>query len=112
MAKIKVLVKDPGKKPELMEVENSLRELQKLIGGYIEAITKKGVVMLVDEEGYQKNLPANFMDYQVDDFIVGRAVFIGTKGNNFTDVPEGIARNILEVMPEACPEFWDDRKEE
>ncbi len=108
MAKIKALVKDPGKTPEIMEVENTLEGLQELIGGYIEVVTKipGQLVMLVDEEGKMKGLPVNFMDHQIDDFIVGRAAFLGEAGEEFTDVPEDIARDIIETMPTVDPDWW------
>ncbi len=107
MAKIKALVKDPGKAPEIVEVDNSLKGLQELIGGYIEVVTKipGQLVMLVDEEGKMKSLPVNFMDSQLDDFIVGRAVFLGEAGEEFTDVPEDIAQNMIETMPVYNP-WW------
>ena len=111
MATIKVLVKDPGKAPVITEVENTLEGLQALIGGNIEAVTKKdGLVMLVDEEGKLKRLPLNFMDYQLDDVIVGRAAFFGTDGDDFADVPEETAKAILEAMPAVDPELWGNRE--
>ncbi len=107
MAKIKALVKDPGKEPEIVEVENSLEGLQELVGGFIEVVTKipGQLVMLVDEEGKMKSLPVNFMDYQLDDFIVGRAVFLGEDGEEFTDVPEDLAQDMIETMPVYTP-WW------
>ena len=111
MAKIKALVKDPGKAPVITEVENTLEGLQALIGGNIEAVTKKdGLVMLVDEEGKLKRLPLNFMDYQLDDVIVGRAAFLGTNGDDFADVPEETAKAILEALPVIDPELWGNRE--
>ena len=108
MAKIKALVKDPGKAPEIMEVENTLEGLQELIGGFIEVVTKPNtpMVMLVDEEGKMKGLPMNFMDYQIDDFIVGRAVFLGVDREEFTDVPADLAEAIIKSLPAVDPVWW------
>lgn len=113
MATIEVLVKDPGKAPVIQKVENTLEAFQELIGGNIEAVTKKemGLVMLVDEEGKIKGLPANFADYQLEDVIVGRAVFVGDAGDDFCDIPEHHKFAFTEILPVTDPWYWADRKE-
>lgn len=61
----------------------TLREVQTLIGGYIEIVhTKDGKLLVVDEEGKLKNKPINhvattFYRYAFHDTIVGEAL-IGT----------------------------------
>ena len=112
MATIKVLVKDPGKAPVITEVENTLEAFQELIGGNIEAVTKKdGLVMLVDEEGKIKGLPANFKDYRLEDMIVGRAIFVGDAGDDFCDIQEQHKFAFTEILPVTDPLYWADRKE-
>ena len=37
--KISVLIKEPGKQPRHVNIENSLKNLQKTVGGYIETVT-------------------------------------------------------------------------
>ena len=113
MATIKVLVKDPGKAPVITELENTLEGLQALIGGNIEAVSKKemGLVMLVDEEGKIKGLPANFIDYRLEDMIVGRAIFVGDAGDDFCDIQEQHKFAFTEILPVTDPLYWADRKE-
>lgn len=112
MAKIKALVKDPGKAPVIQKVENTLEALQELIGGNIECIqtgTLPGVLVLVDEEGKLKGLPQNFPLYERDvlvDQVVGRAVFVGTDREDFGDIPVIAAELIVKFMPIIKPEHW------
>ena len=37
--KITVLVKHPGKAPEVREIDNSLNQLQLIVGGYIQVVS-------------------------------------------------------------------------
>ena len=36
---MKVIIKQPGKEPEVAEIENTLPALQQVVGGYIETVT-------------------------------------------------------------------------
>ena len=55
MGKISVLVKDPGKTPRRVNISNTLENLQKTVGGNIEAVTlASDLVILCDEEGLLK----------------------------------------------------------
>ena len=85
MAKITVVLKKPGEAPEFVLVENELKPLQDLVGGYIEAVTwDPDTVMLVNEDGKSKGLARNFG--WCGDIIVGPAVWAGVDGEEFTDV--------------------------
>lgn len=85
MARIKVVFKRPGEAPEQVEVENELKPLQDLVGGYIEAVTwDPDTVMLVNEDGKTSGLAGNFG--WCGDIIVGPAVWVGVDGEEFTDV--------------------------
>ena len=101
MAKIKALVKDPGKEPELIETENTLEALQALVGGNIESVTivPDRLVMLIDEEGKMKGKKGNFFFTKLDDFIVGTAVFLGTDGEEFASIPGEYAEEIPGIIP-------------
>lgn len=37
--KIKVIIKEPGKAPEIKTITNDLGTLQSIVGGYIETVT-------------------------------------------------------------------------
>lgn len=56
--KIHVLIKEPGKKPRSVNISHTLENLQKTVGGYIEAVTlTNDFVIICNEEGRLKRLP-------------------------------------------------------
>lgn len=94
MGKIIALVKEPCEAWIAKEVDNTLESMQGLVGGYIEAINiEDGLVLIVDEEGKIKGKELNF--YLPGDIVVGTAMLVGEKGEEFADVPE-YARKLLE----------------
>lgn len=76
------IIKHPGQPAVSQEVENSLKALQNLVGGYIETVSlPHGICMIVNEEGKLQGLQPNFrLDH---DLIVGTAVFVGVSGEDF-----------------------------
>lgn len=92
--KLTVVVKCVGKEPEVTEIENTLFEMQVIVGGYIEAVYMfDGVVLICDEEGKIKNRPANFKLGR--DIVVGDVFFVGTKGEDFTSLTSEQIQTIL-----------------
>lgn len=86
MMKISVLVKDPGKVPRHVHIENSLSNLQKTVGGYIETVTlMSDAVIICNEEGRLMNLPHNCNVCGID--FVGTIVICGVEGEEFADLP-------------------------
>ena len=60
MEKIKALIVKPGRKPKLVEIENSLRAFQEGVKGHIECIYPwPDVILICNEEGKIKNLTPN-----------------------------------------------------
>lgn len=58
--KITVLVVEPGKAPQVTEIDNTLESMQKIVGGYIEAFQlDKNTALWCNEEGKINNLPYN-----------------------------------------------------
>ena len=90
MAKIKVIIKRPDEEfGHVCNISNSLKNLQKTVGGYIEAVplmTNK-TVMICNDEGKLKGLEPNF--HWPYDTIVGTVIICGTDGDEFSDIPEG-----------------------
>lgn len=69
---IKVLIVEPGKNPELKEIESSLESMQKIVGGYIEQVRlPSGGSLVMNEEGKRKNLPLNRAIPELQDIIRG-----------------------------------------
>lgn len=88
--KIKVIIKEPGKAPEIKTITNDLGALQSIVGGYIETVTlASDLVIICNEDGKLWNLPYNF-DSGGQSFV-GTVVFAGVDGDEFADVPERLA---------------------
>ena len=84
---MKAIRKKPGAQPEIIEVDNTLAALQTEVGGYIETVTiTSDAVIICNEEGRILGLPYNCRFVGVD--FVGTVLIVGTKGDEFCDVPE------------------------
>lgn len=83
---IMAIIKKPGEKAEIKPIRNTIEELQEIVGGYIETLKwTNDSVLIMNEEGKLLGLPVNFPIW--NDVIVGTAVVVGTKEDEFTDVP-------------------------
>ena len=47
---MKILYKEPGKAPEIREIENDLKPMQELVGGYIETVRLGDDILIVCNE--------------------------------------------------------------
>ena len=57
---MRVLVVEPEHRPEVREIEDSLKAMQEIVGGLIQPIyLENSVVLLCNDEGKLMNLPAN-----------------------------------------------------
>lgn len=84
---MKAIRKKPGCAPELIDIDNTLKALQAEVEGYIEVITLPyGAALICNEEGCILGLPDNGRVCGVD--VVGTVLIVGTKGDEFCDVPE------------------------
>ena len=91
MKQIRVLIKEPGKAGRIEEIPNTLEDLQKLVGGYIETFTfVSDAVVICNEEGRLKNLPYNCDLFGIS--FVGTIIFAGVDGEEFADLPDGVER--------------------
>lgn len=74
---------------ELIDIENDLHALQEAVGGYIETVTLRGGVMIVDEEGLLKEYPHNDLaSLIIGCHIYGTALIVGVNDDEFDDVPQ------------------------
>ena len=98
--KIKCIVKRPDEQfGHVTWVSDSLENLQKTVGGYIETVTlDNGVVLICNEEGAIRQLPYNFTlgrlhELAPDDYIMmrnpifGTVIVCGADGDEFADIP-------------------------
>lgn len=97
---MKAIRKKPGCEPEIIEVDNTLAALQAEVGGYIETVTiASDAVIICNEEGRILGLPDNCRVCGVD--FVGTVLIVGTKGDEFCDVPEA----------DSLMDLWGEDKE-
>ena len=79
--RLKVIFKEVGKDPVVMEIDDTLEDKQKLVGGLIEVVPYKDNLLLVcNEEGKLENLKPNLQfDY---DYIAGNCFIVGDDYEN------------------------------
>lgn len=84
--KIRAISKRPGCPPRSVWVSNTLENLQRYVGGYIETVTfATDMCVICDEEGRLKGKPYNCTICGVD--FVGDILLVGVKGEDFADLP-------------------------
>jgi len=55
-----ILVVEPGKVPESRNISSTLKEMQSIVGGYIQAIYPfPGIALICNEEGWLRSLSGN-----------------------------------------------------
>lgn len=107
MVKIKVIVKEPGKDPEVREIDDSLEAMQEIVGGSIEMVPfpgleRDGVCIVLNEEGKLDGLAPNVQYYQ--DIIVGSLFVMGSGDEGESaSVPDRYINLIIRDLKEG---FW------
>ncbi len=101
MAKIKVVICPADREAYVTNISDSLENLQKHVGGYIEAVTVcSDLVILCNEEGRLLGLPENkslpFCSF------VGDCIILAARGDEFTDLSDEQARFWLSQ----CKAHW------
>ena len=97
---MRVLVVEPERRPEVREINDSLKEMQGIVGGLIQPIyLDDSVVLICNDEGKLMNLPANRglrdENGQMCDIIFGTFFLCGAPADSdhFTSLtPEQIER--------------------
>ena len=110
---MRVLVVEPERRPEVKEIDDSLKEMQGIVGGYIQSIYpfEEPVALVCNDEGKLLDLPANRglrdENGQIYDIVFGTFFLCGAPADSdhFTSLtPEQIEqyRNMF-YTPEM---FW------
>ena len=101
MKKLKVILKEPGRQPRSTYISDTLKNLQTNVGGYIEAVTLDGrIVVICDEEGRLKGRPHCCTLCGVD--VVGTVILCGVEGDGFADLPISFAE-----LRKRYPSLWE-----
>ena len=102
---IRVLLVEPGKHPRLVEVEHTVQNLQKLVGGYLQAVYPWSdyLALVCDDEAKLKRgtLPNRILeDY---DLLEGSFFICGLGEEDFTSISDEMALKYAKKfwMPEA-----------
>ena len=83
---MRIITKEPGCSPRRIVVPNDLKILQFLVDGYIETVTfDHDWTVICNENGRLINLPYNCQIFGTKFF--GTILFVGIKGDDFTDCP-------------------------
>lgn len=86
MRKIDVIIKRADSKPYHTAISDSLKNLQTIVGGYIETVGLfSNMIIICNEEGLIRGLPYNCNICGVD--FYGDIIFVGVKGDEFDDIP-------------------------
>lgn len=88
-SKIKVIIKRPDEAiGHVTNISDTLENLQRTVGGYIETLTilrNPDLVIIMNEDGKLMNLPYNFKI--PGDTIHGDVIVCGFDGEEFCDIP-------------------------
>ncbi len=90
---ITVVAVEPGKKPYVQSISNTLESLQNEVGGGIQAITPYAdqVAIIAADEGKLMGFPFNRAvrdeDGTICDHLVGKFLIVGVGEENFTSIP-------------------------
>ena len=84
---MKVIIKKPFEKPEVIEIENKLSALQEAVGGPIEVLPiAEDICVIRNKEGEHLGLPHNIV--LCEDVIVGTILIVGVAGEGFCDLSD------------------------
>lgn len=92
MEKIKVILLEPMKKAEVIEIDNTLESLQKIVQGLIEPayFFEEPVCLICNEEGKINNMPLNRAvcdnNNNIIDIIAGPAIICDASGEDFASL--------------------------
>ncbi len=100
---MKVVVKDPGKKPEVKEISDDLFEIQETVGGLFEIVRPfedKHMILVCNEEGVYRDCRPNIL---IGGQVIYGPLFIcgeepGEDGYEFTGLTDEQADHFMEVL--------------
>lgn len=93
---MRVVVKEPGRDPEVRDISGDLRSFQDIVGGFIEAVAHMpllDVVVYGNEEGRLAGLPYNFTKMDGTE-IVGTVVATRVEDGESVDLDEMQCRHV------------------
>lgn len=106
---MRILVVDPGKKPEVQEIDGTLSAMQELVGGSIQAVYpfEDTVALVANEEGKLMGLPMNRAlrdeSGKIYDIVCGTFFLCGLDEENFISLTDAQVEKFskLYAVPDA-----------
>ena len=100
---MRCLIVNPGLKPDIADIPNTLEGLQAAVGGYIEVVPlAKNAAMIVNEEGKLLNLRHNRWifgkDGRLRDVVRGVILVVGVDGENFCNLDPALSDFYMDVF--------------
>ncbi len=104
---MKILVVEPRKHPRMEDITHTLEELQRIVGGDIQAIYpfEDPVAVVCDDEGKLKGYELNRYIPGVD-IIAGTFFICGVGMEDFTDLPDDLAEKYDKMFHEPEAFAW------
>ena len=94
---MRVIRKDPGERPRLVEIPNTLDALQNAVGGYIETVTLfSNATIVCNEEGILRGLQYNCRLCKIN--FVGTILVVGIKGGTMCKLGDKEAERIMRIL--------------
>ena len=117
MEKMRLLRIAPLEKPELIEIDHTLENLQELVGGTIQAVYPwdDPVAILCDDDGKAKGYHPNRIltddEGEPYDIVVGTFFICGLSPDNFASIPDELAEKFTRQFqyPEMFTRMMDGR---
>lgn len=107
---MRVLVVGPGKKPEVQEIDDSLSNMQKLVGGPIQAVYpfEDSVALVANDEGKLLKLPMNRAlrdeSGKIYDIVCGTFFLCGLDEESFASLTDAQIEKFKKVF--AVPDVF------
>lgn len=96
---MRAVKKEPGKLPEIVDIDNTLEALQDAVGGFIETLTFcEDATLIVNEEGRLLGLEHNLVFCGVP--ICGTALVVGVDGDQFAGLTDDAAEFMCHALEE------------
>lgn len=103
---MKVITIRPYQQPIVEEIDNTLKSMQAVVGGYIEAIYpwEDEIALICNEEGKINGLPLNRIltneDGAIVDYIAGTFFLCSAPmdSENFTNIPEELIDKYINIF--------------
>lgn len=94
---MRIIIKRPGQRPEVVGIKNTLEALQEAVGGYIEAVTfAEDAAFICNEEGRLLGLQNNCTVLGIP--FVGPVLAVGVAGEEFRSLHDEQLQPMLELL--------------